>query len=45
VDPLECIDFVWTRGLVVKGAEVLDALASDHRLVVVELAVEPGTGP
>jgi len=45
VDPVERIDFVWTRGLVVKRAEVLDALASDHRLVVVELAFEPGTGP
>jgi endonuclease/exonuclease/phosphatase family metal-dependent hydrolase len=45
VDPVERIDFVWTRGLGVTGAEVLDALASDHRLVVVELAAQPDTGP
>ena len=37
-NPKERIDFVWARGLDVRGAQVLDSRASDHRLVVVELA-------
>ncbi|MGD9002636.1 MAG: endonuclease/exonuclease/phosphatase family protein, partial [Anaerolineae bacterium] len=45
VDPVERIDFVWTRGLDMRGAEVLDSLASDHRLVVVELALSPPAEP
>ena len=39
VEPVERIDFVWARGLAVRGAQVLDSLASDHRMVVVELAL------
>lgn len=34
--PLKRIDYVWLRGLRPIGAYVSDALASDHRLVVVE---------
>ncbi|MCL7452396.1 MAG: endonuclease/exonuclease/phosphatase family protein [Anaerolineae bacterium] len=39
VNPEERIDFVWMRSLVPTKAEVLDATASDHRLVVVEAAL------
>jgi endonuclease/exonuclease/phosphatase family metal-dependent hydrolase len=39
VDPQKRIDFVWTRSLLPTQAEVLDATASDHRLVVVEAAL------
>ncbi len=39
IDPARRIDFVWSRGLKVMDARVLDSLASDHRLVVVELAL------
>lgn len=39
IDPKKRIDFIWTRGLEAKDAQVLDSLASDHRMVVVELAV------
>jgi endonuclease/exonuclease/phosphatase family metal-dependent hydrolase len=39
-DPAETpdkrIDFVWTRGLVPTDARVLESLASDHRMVVIE---------
>jgi endonuclease/exonuclease/phosphatase family metal-dependent hydrolase len=36
--PSQRIDFVWVRNLDVRAAQVLDSLASDHRMVVVELA-------
>jgi len=36
IDPRMRIDFVWSRGLDVTDAQVLDSLASDHRLVVGE---------
>jgi len=39
IEPDERIDFVWARGLAVQDAQVLDSLASDHRCVVVELAL------
>lgn len=39
VGPAKRIDFVWARGLDVRDAQVLDSLASDHRMVVVELAL------
>ena len=39
IEPMERIDFVWARGLAVRDAQVLDSLASDHRCVVVELAL------
>lgn len=39
IEPAKRIDLVWARGLEVRGARVLDSLASDHRLVVVELAL------
>ena len=39
IHPTQRIDFVWARGLEVRDAQVLDSLASDHRCVVVELAL------
>ncbi len=39
IGPVKRIDFVWARGLEVRDAQVLDSLASDHRMVVVELAL------
>ncbi len=39
IEPMERIDFVWARGLEVRDAQVLDSLASDHRCVVVEVAL------
>jgi endonuclease/exonuclease/phosphatase family metal-dependent hydrolase len=39
IAPAERIDFVWSRGLKVRDAQVLGSLASDHRMVVVELAL------
>jgi len=39
IEPRKRIDFVWARGLEVRDARVLDSLASDHRCVVVELAL------
>jgi endonuclease/exonuclease/phosphatase family metal-dependent hydrolase len=39
IDPTKRIDFVWARGLEVRDAQVLDSLASDHRMVVVEVAL------
>jgi endonuclease/exonuclease/phosphatase family metal-dependent hydrolase len=39
IEPAERIDFVWSRGLKVRDAQVLGSLASDHRMVVVELAL------
>ncbi len=38
IRPRSRIDFVWSRDLDIRDAQVLDSLASDHRLVVVELA-------
>ena len=35
--PRERIDYVWVRGMEIVAAEVSGSLASDHRLVVVEL--------
>jgi endonuclease/exonuclease/phosphatase family metal-dependent hydrolase len=39
-DPEERIDFVWVRGLRPLGAWVPESLASDHRMVVVEVATD-----
>ena len=39
IEPARRIDFVWARGLEARDAQVLDSLASDHRCVVVELAL------
>jgi endonuclease/exonuclease/phosphatase family metal-dependent hydrolase len=39
IDPHKRIDYVWARGLDPVEAEVSPSLASDHRLVVVELAL------
>ena len=39
LEPVARIDFVWARGLGVRDAQVLDSLASDHRMVVVELVL------
>jgi endonuclease/exonuclease/phosphatase family metal-dependent hydrolase len=36
IDPAYRIDYVWTRGLKLQDAQVLDSLASDHRMVVIE---------
>jgi len=40
IEPQERIDFVWLRGLQPTNAQVMDSLASDHRLVVVEGTLE-----
>jgi endonuclease/exonuclease/phosphatase family metal-dependent hydrolase len=40
LSPTKRIDFVFVRDLVPVGAWVADSLASDHRMVVVEVAVE-----
>ncbi|MHB0857903.1 MAG: endonuclease/exonuclease/phosphatase family protein [Anaerolineae bacterium] len=37
VEPNKRIDYVWLRGLQPSEAQVLDSLASDHRMVVVEV--------
>jgi endonuclease/exonuclease/phosphatase family metal-dependent hydrolase len=39
IDPTHRIDYVWTRGLKVQDAQVLDSLASDHRMVVIEVTL------
>ncbi len=39
VDPASRIDYVWMRGLQVQDAQVLDSLASDHRMVVIEVTL------
>ena len=39
IDPHKRIDYVWARGLTPLEAEVSPSLASDHRLVVVEVAL------
>jgi endonuclease/exonuclease/phosphatase family metal-dependent hydrolase len=41
INPTKRIDFVWLRDLVPLEAQVLDSVASDHRLVVVEAGL-PG---
>ncbi len=38
INPQSRIDFVWLRGLVPQRAWVAESLASDHRMVVVEVA-------
>jgi endonuclease/exonuclease/phosphatase family metal-dependent hydrolase len=40
IEPSRRIDHVWVRGLQVTGAEVLSSLASDHRMVVVEVELQ-----
>ena len=39
VHPEKRIDFVWLRELTPLEAQVLDSTASDHRMVVVEVAL------
>ncbi|TEU00725.1 MAG: hypothetical protein E3J30_02190 [Anaerolineales bacterium] len=39
VEPESRIDYVWVRGLVPVDAWVSDSLASDHRMVVIEVAL------
>ena len=39
IEPVKRIDFAWSRGLEARDAQVLDSLASDHRMVVVELSL------
>ena len=39
INPTKRIDFVWVRDLTPVAAEVSEALASDHRLVVVEVQI------
>lgn len=39
INPSKRIDFVWVRDLTPVAAEVSEALASDHRLVVVEVKI------
>jgi endonuclease/exonuclease/phosphatase family metal-dependent hydrolase len=41
VDPAERIDYVWLRGLTARRAWVSDSTASDHRMVVVEVQLNP----
>jgi endonuclease/exonuclease/phosphatase family metal-dependent hydrolase len=41
INPTKRIDFVWLRELAPLDAQVLDSIASDHRLVVVEVGL-PG---
>ncbi len=40
IDPTQRIDFVWLRDLTPRSAWVSESLASDHRMVIVE--IEPG---
>lgn len=40
IDPTKRIDFVWLRDLTPRSASVSESVASDHRMVVVE--IEPG---
>jgi endonuclease/exonuclease/phosphatase family metal-dependent hydrolase len=39
VEPRQRIDYVWVRGVQITDAQVVDSLASDHRMVVVEVVV------
>jgi endonuclease/exonuclease/phosphatase family metal-dependent hydrolase len=41
VDPTERIDYIWIRGLTPHKAWVSDSTASDHRMVVVEVQLNP----
>ncbi|OGO12181.1 MAG: hypothetical protein A2Z66_10595 [Chloroflexi bacterium RBG_13_66_10] len=41
VDPRTRIDYVWLRGVEPVGAWVAESLASDHRMVVVEIDLGP----
>jgi endonuclease/exonuclease/phosphatase family metal-dependent hydrolase len=41
IDPTERIDYVWLRGLAAQRAWVPDSTASDHRMVVVEVQLNP----
>ncbi|MEW6568863.1 MAG: endonuclease/exonuclease/phosphatase family protein [Chloroflexota bacterium] len=41
IDPVERIDYVWLRGLRPTRAWVAESLASDHRMVVVEVELAP----
>jgi endonuclease/exonuclease/phosphatase (EEP) superfamily protein YafD len=41
IDPRDRIDYVWLRGLDPVHAWVSDSLASDHRMVVVEVETAP----
>jgi endonuclease/exonuclease/phosphatase family metal-dependent hydrolase len=41
IQPEKRIDFVWIRGLMVLRAWVPESLASDHRMVVAEVAYRP----
>jgi endonuclease/exonuclease/phosphatase family metal-dependent hydrolase len=41
IDPTQRIDFVWLRDLVPEGARVPESLASDHRMVVVDVEWGP----
>lgn len=40
IDPQIRIDYVFTRHLKPSSAEVLSSLASDHRMVIVEMGYE-----
>lgn len=40
IDPQSRIDYVWLRGLTPTRAWVSDSLASDHRMVIVEVQLE-----
>jgi endonuclease/exonuclease/phosphatase (EEP) superfamily protein YafD len=41
IDPTKRIDVVWLRDLTPRGARVSQSLASDHRMVVVDVQVAP----
>ena len=41
INPLERIDYVWTRGMIPLEAWVPDSTASDHRMVVTKLQTQP----
>jgi endonuclease/exonuclease/phosphatase family metal-dependent hydrolase len=38
--PVEAIDYIFVRGLIVEAAQVLDAAASDHRPVIATLRIQ-----
>jgi endonuclease/exonuclease/phosphatase family metal-dependent hydrolase len=41
IDPTARIDYIWLRGLAAQKAWVCDSIASDHRMVVVEVQLSP----
>jgi endonuclease/exonuclease/phosphatase family metal-dependent hydrolase len=41
IDPESRIDYVWLRGLRPRRAWVSDSLASDHRMVIIEVELQP----